>query len=329
MLLWISNYLHDRNQKTFANGHLSGSLPITCGVPQGSILGPLFFITYINDIQKYLNTRKIGLYADDTVLFCHASNLTLLQNDLQNVLDKFQNWCKLNALTINKKKTKFMIFGTRSKIKRARNLELSIDNQPLQQVPSFKYLGVTLDSVLSYSNHISTVLNNVSHKAYILSKIRRFITTYSSIRIYKSMILPYFDYADIVFDKANQTDLDKLQRLQNRCLKICLRVNMKTETDLIHSVTKSPKLYYRRKAHLRNFMHSRLSDMSLLDIKPIGTRSRDTPLFNVTFPNTLAFKRSIQYNGALEWNNLPPSTRNVDQFLSFKFQQLKWLNTTY
>ena len=107
-----------------------------------------------------------------------------------------------------------MVFGSRSKIKKAKNAKLSIGNVQIQQVTSFKYLGFTLDPVLSLSNHTSSLLNVISDKAYILSKIRRFITEYSAIRIYKAMLLPYFDYADIVYDRARQKDLDKLQRLK-------------------------------------------------------------------------------------------------------------------
>ena len=112
------------------------------------------------------------------------------------------------------KKTNFMVFGSRSKIKKTKNAKLSIGNVQIQQVTSFKYLGFTLDPVLSLSNHTSSLLNVISDKAYILSKIRRFITEYSAIRIYKAMLLPYFDYADIVYDRARQKDLDKLQRLK-------------------------------------------------------------------------------------------------------------------
>ena len=143
------------------------------------------------------------------------------------------------------------------------------------------------------------------------------------------MILPYIDYADIVYDKANCTELEKLQRMQNRCIKTCLCADKRTSTDLIHSIAKTPKLEFRRKVHLPNFMYKKLCNISLLDVKPINTRSRVAPLFNVVFPNTLAFMRSVQYNGALEWNNLSPDIRNVEQLLSFKFLQLKWLNTTY
>ena len=97
--------------------------------------------------------------------------------------------------------------------------------------------------------------------------------------------LPYFDYADIVYDKANQKDLDKLQRAQNKCLKICLKANTRTDTNLIHSTTKSAKLQYRRKVHLRNFMYSKLNDDHLIDSIPVNTRSRDAPLFKIKFPN--------------------------------------------
>ena len=329
LLLWITNYLHDRTQKTFANGSLSEALPITCGVPQGSILGPLFFIAYINDIKHFLNDSEFGLYADDTVLFSHAKDKIVLQNKLQAKLDLFCEWSRMNALTINILKTKYMIFGTRAKLKKAKDIVLSVGGQTLHQVPSFRYLGVTLDSVLSYSNHISTVLNSVSHKAYILSKIRRFITTYSAVKIYKSMLLPYFDYADIVFDKANQNNLDKLQRMQNRCLKICLRSDIRTDTDLIHSTVKTAKLEYRRKAHLRSFMYSKLGDESLIDDLPINTRSRDAPLFKVSTPNLEVFKKSVKYNGAVEWNNLPIDLRSANHILSFKYQQKKWLNSTF
>ena len=143
------------------------------------------------------------------------------------------------------------------------------------------------------------------------------------------MVLPYFDYADIVIDKANKTELDKLQRAQNRCIKICLLMNVRTDTDYIHSTAKMPKLEARRKVHLRNFMYLQLCKPWLLDIKSVNTRLRDAPLFKVKIANTLAYERSVHHNGAIRWNNLPIEIRNVNQYLSFKLSQLRWLHTTY
>ena len=153
VLLWVSNYLHDRSQKTIANHILSSPLPVSCGVPQGSILGPLFFVAYINDVYKFLNTPNLGLYADDTVIFLHSTDRLVAQEELQSKLNLFANWCEINVLTINTQKTKYMAIGTRSKVKKAKNSHLAINDVPIQQVPSYKYLGFTLDSVLSYSNH--------------------------------------------------------------------------------------------------------------------------------------------------------------------------------
>ena len=328
LLIWISNYLHNRIQRTFANNVLSSTLPVNCGVPQGSILGPLFFILYVNDVKKYINNVEIGLYADDTVLFSYNSDWMKAQIDLQNMLDGFVEWSKKNELTINSQKTKFMVFGSRSKVKRARNAKLSINNVQIQLVPSFKYLGFTLDPVLSFSNHTSSLLSIISHKAYILGKIRRFISQYSAVRIYKAMILPYFDYADIVYDKARQMDLDKLQRAQNKCLKICTLSNIKTNTNLIHDRTKVPKLEFRRKVHLRNFMFRLRKVDNLLCSSDVGTRARDAPLFKTKIPKCGAYKRSVLYNGATEWNSLSVELRNLDLLLPFKFHQKRWLLET-
>ena len=234
--------------------------------------------------------------------------------------------CKILEKIVHNKISAFL--ETRSKVQKAKNLSIAVGNVQIQQVPSFKYLGFTFDSVLSFTNRIATLVNVISHKAYMLSKIRRFITEYSAIRIYKAMILPYFDYADIVYDKAHKMDLDKLQRAQNRCLKTCLLDNCKTGTDLVHSRTKVPKLENKRKVQLRDFMFQRKNNESLLDKAEIFTRSRDAPLFKTDFPKCEAYKRSVVYDGALEWNTLEVYTRNVDHLLSFKFMQRRWLQST-
>ena len=314
--------------RTLAIGKLSGALTVTCGVPQGSILGPLFFISYINDVRDYINDVEIGLYADDTVIFTHDKNWQTAQSDLQNKLNDFVTWIEMNALSINIKKTKLMVFGSRSKVKKVKDPAIFVKNTQIQRVPNYKYLGFTLDQVLSFSNHLSTLLTVIANKAYVLSKIRRFITEYAAVKIYKAMLLPYFDYADIVYDRARQGDLDKLQRAQNRCIKTCMLTNCRTDTDFVHSHTKTPKLDNRRKTHLRNFMFHMKKSNHLLDHADVGTRARNAPLFKTIIPKCEAYKRSVIYNGAVEWNNLSVDDRNVDIFLPFKFRQKQWLSNT-
>ena len=267
-------------------------MPVSWEVPQGSILGPLFFISYINDVKESIQNYEIGLYADDTVIFTHNPDLAVARSNLQRDLDGFAQWSNTNALSVNVKKTKFMVYGSRARVKRAKDVSLNINNVQIQRVPNYKYLGFTMDPRLSFSNHITTLLNTVAHKAYILSRIRRFITEFAALRIYKAMLLPYFDYADIVYDKARQLDIEKLQRAQNKCLKICMLTNVKTNMDLTHNHTNIPKLINRRKVHLRNFMFTQKKSQHLLDTAEVATGARYASLFKVATPSCEAYKRS-------------------------------------
>ena len=119
-LCWCKSYLGNRSQATLANGKLSCSRGLVCGVPQGSVLGPLIFILYINDMQSALMNRNIQLYADDTVIYATGSTPELAAGELQLALHSFAKWCKVNKLSINASKTKQLVFGTRHRIKRAK-----------------------------------------------------------------------------------------------------------------------------------------------------------------------------------------------------------------
>ena len=144
-LKWIKSYLENRFQSTICNNKRSKLDKIKCGVPQGSILGPLFFLVYINDIKNVLKNTKYQLYADDTVLYCSGNTYEDCAIELQKSLDEFVIWCSKNALTINTKKTKIMTFGSKNKIKKAKYMNIKIGNETLENVPTYKYLGIHLD----------------------------------------------------------------------------------------------------------------------------------------------------------------------------------------
>ena len=183
---WLENYLKDRLQCTIANEIVSNTKPITCGVPQGSVCGPLLFLFYINDLSKALTSRKVSLYADDTVIYISHTNvnegMNLTQNDLNNLVD----WCTENKVTINSKKNKYCIYGMRSNVKRSKSIDtvLSLNNYILDRVCSYKYLGFILDDHLNFNKHIAEICNLVSHKLYLLSRIRRYLTTEACINIF-------------------------------------------------------------------------------------------------------------------------------------------------
>ena len=131
---------------------------------------------------------------------------------------------------------------------------------------------------------------------YRTKPVCKFLSERVALRIYNSMILPHFDYGDVIYNNAaNQDHLEKLQRLQNRCLKICLNLNIRFGTDELHNISKMPKLKKRREAHVNNFMYNRLKNVALVDNRNIRTRAHDAPLFKVSIPTNEAYKRSLQY----------------------------------
>ena len=240
VLRWCSNYLSNRFQCTYANGVTSEVMPVTYGVPQGSVLGPLFFLVFVNDIQGALDNCNVKLYADDTVLYQTGVNCAEAETKLQKSVNMFANWCATNSLTINIAKTKTMAFGSRHKVKRAKSAKIKLNGEVLKQVPSYKYLGIILDSTLNYNLHVNQVLRTVLHKLMLLSKMKKYLRDDAAICIYKTMMLPYFDYADIIFNSAHNKDIDKLQKLQNKCLRICLGKERRFSTDRAHKQANVP-----------------------------------------------------------------------------------------
>ena len=212
-------------------------------------------------------------------------------------------------------------------MKRTNCQPLSLYGKSLDYVSYYKYFGMTLDSSLSFNKHVNNVIQSAAHKMYMLGKIRPYITNNACIQIYKSMILPYIDYGDIIYASTNQLNLRKIQSLQNRCLKICLGLRHTTPTQNLSSSAQVAHLNKRRTAHLRNYMFKNKTNDELIDSRPILTRARDGPIFKMTKPNLEIYKGSCLYRGVIEWNSLPVQIRNIDSFNTFKSIQKKWMLT--
>ena len=312
---WLGNYLKNRKQCTFANNTLSDLKLITCGVPQGSVCGPLLFLLYINDLP------------DDTVIYISNSDATVAINLLQQDLLSLQNWCDMNKLTLNCKKTKYCAFGMRSNVEKSKtqNLVLSLNNQILDKVCSYKYLGFALDEHLNFNKHITDLKQLLSHKLYLLSKIRRYITVEASINIFKTMILSLIEYGDIIYNGTSESNLNDIEKLFYRGLRICVNANNYiTKTNLCLSC-KIATLDLRQRCHLLLFMHKQKNNEVLFKKKTRTTRLHTAPVFNSYKPNNENVRKNVIYRGAIEWNVLDPNIRNLD-FKDFKCLQKKLLN---
>ena len=150
-------------------------LPVSCGVPQGSILGPLLFILYINDLHEYLQECQISLYADDTALYTSAKSQIEIKLTFQIELTVVCEWLRANKLTLNANKTKYVIFGTRQKLTSKPDLNSTVGDNKIERVSSLKYLGVILDEHLTFDEHVAYILTKSSKKLGILRQARDYL----------------------------------------------------------------------------------------------------------------------------------------------------------
>ena len=170
-LKWFSSYLNGRTQFTFCNNSSSEIKGITCGVPQGSVLGPLLFLLYINDLPNISKVLKFYLFADDTNIFYQSPNLDTLQKVLNKELRKLSLWLNANRLALNISKTNFVIFAAKNKP--LKNVTLLLHNKAIEEKDHVKYLGILIDSQLTFKYHITAVAKKISRSTGLMYRIRR------------------------------------------------------------------------------------------------------------------------------------------------------------
>ena len=327
--LWFRNYLSNRKQCTQANEIVSGLRNLTYGVPQGSVCGPLLFLLYINDLSKTHKNSKVSLYADDTVIYLSHNDDDIALRLLQDDLNQLQKWCCMNKITINCKKTKYCVFGMSNAIKKSKtaNSILSLNNHILSRVCSYKYLGFTLDEHLNFNKHVEELKNLVSHKLYLLSKIRRYLTTNACITIFKTMILSLLEYGCIIYRGTSATNLAKIDKLFYRGLRVCLNTNNFESKVNLHRLCSIAPLESRYHCQLLLYMHKQTDKEYLLKKSIIRTRLHDAPVFNMYKPNNEKSKLNVLYRGAIAWNLLDSNERNMN-FTDFKNSRKKVVKET-
>ena len=197
-LKWFHSYLSNRKQQVCVNGQLSSSATISLGVPQGSILGPLAFIIYINDLPSVIRHSCIHLYADDTVVFIGSNNPIDLRKKLEEDLASVHAWFNQNQLTVNVAKTKFMLYGTSTLRNCFSDIQLNIGGQKVERVKNFKYLGVIFDENLSWDDHVQYIHAKASSRLYLFRRIRHHLSVKQSQVVFTALVQTILDYARIL-----------------------------------------------------------------------------------------------------------------------------------
>ena len=203
IMKWVESYLYGREQRVYANNVYSEFRTIQQGVPQGSVLGPLFYILYANDLSVLFKNCNFALYADDTVLYTANDNFEDSVSDLQQDMDRLANWCQVNGIKVNTYKTKIMVYGSKIRLSKLPLFDVKYEGSPLMKVASYKYLGLSLDRQLNYNVHIKKLIASVSAKLKQFQRMRSFLTVKAAVLVYKSMLLPIIEYGDIFLSAAS------------------------------------------------------------------------------------------------------------------------------
>ena len=215
----LTSYLSDRTQQTFVDGVSSNFKEIKCGVPQGSILGPLLFLIYINDLTYSTQNDNLHyiLFADDTSVFCKGSDPKIVFDYVNVQLNNISNWMKANKLILNIEKTNYILFGTQTTIEN--NLKLYYRNKEINRVSNTKFLGVFIDEKLSWNNHIDNLCKTLSKNIGILYRLQ-FLPQNVLKMLYHSLVSSHVNYCNIVWGFTTKKNIERIHKLQKRGIRI-------------------------------------------------------------------------------------------------------------
>ena len=189
-LKWFNNYLLCRSQVVCLENVASEQCQVLSGVPQGSILGPLLFVLFINDLPSVFSKCQVLIYADDTVIYYASQTLAEIEQILTDELACLYQWLQKNNLFLNVKKTECLLFGTAPRLSKVNDFTITVGNSVLRRVVKFKYLGVIMDECLNWKAQTSAVFSKASKRIGMLRRIRNDITVNAADKVYKSFILP-------------------------------------------------------------------------------------------------------------------------------------------
>ena len=327
----FKSYLTDRKQCVALGDCNSSLLPVTHGVPQGSNVGPILFLIYINDLPKASSFFKYIMFADDSTLSCTIpkQDLPSISNVINTELDLVGGWLRANKMSLNIGKTKYMLFSCSHC---ETNIPIKICEGYVNRTNTIKFLGVYLDERLNFAEHTSHIAGKLSKTVGILNKVR-FLPSHVLCTLYHTMVAPYIFYAIRAWYGCPNYNRNRIQVLQNKCIRIIKNLPRRTNTDSerkMLGVLNVGNIYVQQ---VGQFMFNIISNGSNSEFdyivrQSIPTHNYPTRIVGALRPPRMdrtKCRHSMEYMGVIVWNQIPENIKFAETPSSFKSQLKQFL----
>ena len=322
----FKDYLSNRHQCVDISGTLSSLQPISCGVPQGSVLGPTLFLVYINSIV-YASSFEITLFADDTHLFISATNTVALQQIINIEMTKIFNWLLINKLSINPNKTQILIFNQPRLT--PHTLHVKLNNVMIFPSASAKYLGVMFDDKLTWKHHVEYVVGKLSRSLGILYRVNNLLPRDTLRTLYFAIFHCHLFYGISLWGFANKQDIKRIQVLQNKAVRLLAGVSLHANLNPIFVSLRILNIQKIRDFEICKFMYRFNHGQISQNFANFFIPTKSIHNYNTRFSSSLSYsiprihkekcKHSLRFSGTKLWNEIPIAIRSLP-FHLFKLQ---------
>jgi hypothetical protein len=323
----IADYLSFRKQRVKVGSTHSDWNDIVKGVPQGSILGPLIFNIFINDIFHTVNVHGGSLfnYADDNTVLFTGNDLNQLSSLINVTASDLINWCKINQMEANPSKFQILIANEQNSI------DFTLNDTTVQSSPSVKLLGVTLDHKLNFNEHVNSLILKASRQLNCLIRLSRTLSTNVKLLLYKSFILSNFNYCPAVWHHCGSTNTKNLERLQYRALKYVFN-DFDASYESLLTLSNLPTLHLSRLRFIACEVYKAINQNSPNFIKSMFTKPIHSYSLRSVKSNKLCVQQSTSKIASQSfkifsvniWNVLPGEVRMSANFPAFKKLIKNW-----
>ena len=313
-LKWFDSYLTDRKFSVRIGKSFSDEKTLNIGIPQGSILGPLLFIIYNNDLPCISSSLSTTLFADDTNFSLTHNDYDSMVGTLNTELIKICDWTVANRLTINNSKTELLLFSKRRTTHN--NEQIILNGQFVNYVDHAKFLGIIVDNKLNFKNHINYITGKVAKHAGILYRIKHSLPQKTRLTYYNSFILPYLNYNILHWGGTNVTHLNPLIIIQKRIVRTIADADYLAHTNPLFRKLNLLKLVDLYKFQAIVDTHTKILKGGYRIDHNVNTRNRN--LSKPKFHGKERTKQSIATSGPNLWNALPPEIRSIESIPRFK-----------